>query len=132
MQELLEKYKQQIKADLEINRINVGEVARSLPAKRHFWSSKLIDHKIKINELERSKVKILKEVSQKLNKAAPVAIGVHNLNKAAEQSDEIQSINEQIAEHKLFVEFLEVVQKNFFSASYDVSNIINLQKLEQL
>jgi hypothetical protein len=131
MNELLAKYIEQIKADLDINQINIASVARNLPARRHFWTARLIEHKIKISALEKQKQKILKDVSHKLVNDSPVKIDAKNINRAAEQSDQIQKINEEITDNKNLVEFLEQVQRNFFSATYDVKNVIDIMKLEQ-
>jgi hypothetical protein len=132
MNEVLNNYIQQIKNDLEINQINIADVARKLPARRHHWAARLIEHKIKINELEKQKSKIIKEVSAKIGKESPVLMNNKTIQNAAESSTDIQSINEQIATNKLIGEFLEQVQKNFFSASHDVRNIVDIMKLEQL
>lgn len=132
MNEVLSNYIQQIKSDLEINQINIADVARKLPARRHHWAARLIEHKIKINELEKQKSSIIKEVSAKIGRDSPVLMSSKTIQNAAEGSNDIQSINEQIATNKLIVEFLEQVQKNFFSASHDVRNIVEIMKLEQL
>jgi hypothetical protein len=132
MNEVLGNYIQQIKADLEINQINIADVARKLPARRHHWAARLIEHKIKINELEKQKSNIIKEVSAKIGRDSPVLMSSKTIQNAAEGSNDIQSINEQIATNKLIVEFLEQVQKNFFSTSHDVRNIVEIMKLEQL
>ncbi len=132
MNEVLSNYIQQIKNDLEINQINIADVARKLPARRHHWAARLIEHKIKINELEKQKSNIIKEVSAKIGRDSPVLMSSKTIQNAAEGSNDIQSINEQIATNKLIVEFLEQVQKNFFSASHDVRNIVEIMKLEQL
>lgn len=131
MNDLLGKYIEQIKADLDINQINIASVARNLPARRHFWTARLIEHKIKISALEKQKQKILKDVSQKIADDAPVKIDAKIINRAAEQNDQIQKINEEIIDNKNIVEFLEQVQRNFFSATYDVKNVIDIMKLEQ-
>ena len=131
MNDLLAKYIEQIKSDLDINQINIASVARNLPARRHFWTARLIEHKIKISTLERQKQKILKDVSQKIADDAPVKIDAKIINRAAEQNDQIQKINEEIIDNKNIVEFLEQVQRNFFSATYDVKNVIDIMKLEQ-
>jgi hypothetical protein len=132
MNEVLSNYIQQIKNDLEINQINIADVARKLPARRHHWAARLIEHKIKINELEKQKSNIIKEVSAKIGRDSPVLMSSKTIQNAAEGSNDIQSINEQIASNKLIVEFLEQVQKNFFSTSHDVRNIVEIMKLEQL
>lgn len=132
MNELLQTYIDQIKKDLDINQLNISEVAKALPARRHHWAARLIEHRIKVAELERKRATIIKEVSSKIGAAAPVVLDKRNVIKAAEEHDSIQTLNEQISTNKIIVEFLEMVQKNFFSATYDVKNIIDIMKLEQL
>ena len=132
MNEQLQRYVEQIKSDLEINQINILEVAKTLPAKRHHWSARLIEHKIKASNLEKQKAHIIKEVSSNIAKSSPVGVSTRSLAGAAEASDEIRSINEQIIDQKNIIEFLESVQKNFFSVSFDLKNIIEIMKLEQL
>lgn len=132
MSELLNTYIEQIKADLDINQINIADVARKLPTRRHFWTAKLINHKIGINNLERKKMMLIKQVSERLQSGSPVGLETKTVTKAAEQSDEIRAINLQIADDKLIVEFLESVQKNFFAASFDLKNVIEIMKMEQL
>lgn len=132
MSDKLTKYIELVKLDLDINQVNIAEVARSLPARRHFWTARLIEHRRTIMQLEKKKADILKEVANRANSAAPVTLERKALNRLAEQSDDIKSINEQIDDNKLIVEFLEQVQKNFFTTSHDVRNIIEIMKLEQL
>lgn len=132
MSDLFNAYVEQIKADLDINQINILEMARKLPSRRHFWTAKLINHKITINSLERQKMGLIKQVSERLQNGSPVGLETRTVTKAAEQSDEIRAINEKISEGKLIVEFLEHVQKNFFTATYDIKNVLEGMKMEQL
>ena len=102
-----------------------------MPARRHFWAARLIQTKSANNELKSQKIRILKQVTAKLADEAPIRMENRNLVRAAEQSEDIIKINEQIAENDLIIELLEHVQKNFNSATYDIKNVIDLMKMEQ-
>ena len=131
MNDKLNQYIEDIRADLNFDIINVTEAARKLPARRHYWSARLVEHKIRVHTLKRNKSEIIKAVSARVAASSPVGMDGKNITRAAESSDEIQHINSEIAECEIIIEFLESVAKNFFTATYDIKNIIELMKLEQ-
>jgi hypothetical protein len=131
MNQLIQKYSEMIKNDLDINDINIGSVAKALPTKRHFWTARLIDHKITSQNLKRKKDSIVKAVAEQLGRDSPIALrGPSTIKAATENNDTIKDINYQITDNDIVIEFLEAVQKNFFAASYDIKNVIELLKLE--
>jgi hypothetical protein len=127
----LQKYVEQIKQDLDINEINISQVAKQLPNRRHFWTARCIEHKLKLRELKTKKDNIYKNVAKEVETESPIRFNKSNLLGAVGSTDEMKIINEQIQEQELLIEFLESVQKNFFSATYDIKNVIQLMQLEQ-
>ncbi len=127
----LQKYVEQIKQDLDINEINISQVAKQLPARRHFWTARCIEHKLKVKELKNKKDNIYKNIAKEVEGESPIGFNKKNLFGAVGNTDEMKQINEQIQEQELLVEFLENVQKNFFTATYDIKNVIQLMQLEQ-
>ena len=127
----LQKYVEQIKQDLDINEINISQVAKKLPARRHFWTARCIEHKLKVKELKNKKDNIYKNIAKEVEGELPIGFNKKNLFGAVGNTDEMKQINEQIQEQELLVEFLENVQKNFFTATYDIKNVIQLMQLEQ-
>lgn len=127
----LQKYVEQIKQDLDINEINISQVAKQLPARRHFWTARCIEHKLKVKELKNKKDNIYKNIAKEVEGESPIGFNKKNLLGAVGNTDEMKQINEQIQEQELLVEFLENVQKNFFTATYDIKNVIQLMQLEQ-
>lgn len=132
MQTTLQKYVEQIKQDLDINEINISQVAKQLPARRHFWTARCIEHKLKLKELKVKKDNIFKNVAKEVENESPISFKGKNLLGAVNSTEQMKTINEQIQEQELLIEFLERVEKNFFSATYDIKNVIQLMQLEQL
>ena len=127
----LQKYVEQIKQDLDINEINISQVAKQLPNRRHFWTARCIEHKLKLRELKNKKDNIYKNVAREVETESPIGFNKKNLLGAVGNTDDMKIINEQIQEQELLIEFLESVQRNFFSATYDIKNVIQLMQLEQ-
>lgn len=127
----LQKYVEQIKQDLDINEINISQVAKQLPNRRHFWTARCIEHKVKLRELKNKKDSIYKNVAKEVETESPIGFNKKNLLGAVGNTEDMKIINEQIQEQELLIEFLESVQKNFFSATYDIKNVIQLMQLEQ-
>jgi len=132
MNELLQKYNEQIKQDLEITPMNIAEQSRRLPARRHFWTARLIEHKIKLNELKARQKDISFRVQQQIQDNAVVALDRHSISKTVDSNEAVKKIKQEIYDNEVIIEYLEAVQRNFFSTTYDIKNIIEIMKMEQL
>lgn len=130
--EILKRYILEITKELEINEMNLKESSMRAPARKHFWASKLINHKIELNTLIKSKNTLVKSLIVKAEAASPVALSKINLEKTVESTDEVKKINEQIKEIEYIIEYLEKVEKVYSSLTYDIKNMIQMTSMEQL
>jgi hypothetical protein len=130
--EILKRYISEISKELEINEMNLKESSMRAPARKHFWASKLINHKIELNTLVKSKNNLVKSLITKAEAASPVVLSKINLEKTVESTDEVKAINEQIKEIEYIVEYLEKVEKVYSSLTYDIKNMIQMTSMEQL
>jgi hypothetical protein len=130
--ELLNKYKQEIEQDLIINDFNIKEVQLKLASRKHFWAARLIDEKIKLNSLLKRKKQLKKALTVKIINEAPVRLTQQTAEQAAENTDEIISIADKIKESEFIIEYLEKVEKIMVNLHWDIKNIIDIQKMEQL
>ena len=128
--EILKRYIAEISKELEINEMNLKEASMRAPARKHFWASKLINHKIELNTLVKSKNTLIKSLMAKAEAASPVTLSKINLEKTVESIDEVKNINENIKETESIIEYLEKVETVFRSMTYDIKNIIEINKLE--
>lgn len=130
--ELLKRYKEEINGDLLITDFNIKEIQLKLPSRKHFWAARLIDAKIALQNLHKKKKNLKKTLVSKIIAEAPVKLTQQTAEIAAESTDEITSITESIKEYEFIVEYLEKIEKIMAGMGYDIKNIIEIQKLEQL
>ena len=130
--DLLDRYVEELTVELKIDDFNVMEVQRRLPGRRHFWNARLIRHKIKLAQLKRDKINLLNNAASSIHQNATVGVSKPVLRQAAENTPTIQDINRQVQDEEILIEFLEKTEKVFSSMTWDIKNIVELQKLEQL
>jgi len=130
--ELLKRYKEEIGADLLITDFNIKDIQLKLPSRKHFWAARLIDAKITLQSLHKKKKTLKKTLVTKIIAEAPIKLTQQTAEIAAEATDELVAITDSIKEYEFIVEYLEKVEKIMSGMGYDIKNIIEIQKLEQL
>jgi len=130
--DLIKKYKEEIGSDLVINDFNIKEVQLRLPARKHFWAARLIDAKIELHSLQKQKKALKKQIVKRLQQEAPIKLTQQSAEIAAESSNEIGSLNDQIKEYEFIIEYLDKATSVLNQVGWDIKNIIEIQKLEQL
>ena len=128
----LESYSNQINSELNIDVFNIKESALKAPARKHFWVSRLIFHKKNILSLEEKKRLLVKDLTKKILDKSPVKITTPVAEKSALQTEDIKKIDLELKEEKNIVEYLEKTEKIYSSLTYDIKNIVEIMKLEQL
>ena len=65
-------------------------------------------------------------------KTSAIKITAPIAEKASYKHPKMKEINQKINDESLIVEFLEKTEKTFSSISFDIKNIIEIMKMEQL
>lgn len=130
--ELLERYIKEITNDLQVDELNIKDVQMRLPSRKHFWAARLIKHKIDLSKIKQDKDKTRRDLIQKVSQTTPVKLSLPTLEKTVDSLEEMEELKTCIREHELIIELLEKAEKNFNSMTFDIKNIIELMKLEQL
>ena len=130
--ELLKRYKEEIDNDLIINDFNIKDVQLKLPSRKHFWVARLIDAKIEHGRLLKKRKLLKTALVKKIMQESPVKLTVATAESAADSTDEIQTINDSIKEYDYIIEYLEKVEKIMSSMHWEIKNIVELNRLEQL
>lgn len=130
--EILEKYIKEIEEDLKIDEFTIKEASLKSPGKKHFWVSRLIQHKRNLLKLEQERTQLKKKIMKEVQYQSPVKLSNVTLDKSADDSELIKKLSDKIDEEKLIIEFLEKTEKTFSSLTYDIKNIVEVMKLEQL
>ena len=128
---LLTKFTEEIQIDTHIDELNVLQKQLILPSIKHKWVSRLIEFKRKLNSLNQKKDKIKKEVLNLLiENGIPPNLPKQSLEQKIKESDIYKKIEEDISDTILIIEYLEKVETIFRSMTYDIKNIIEINKLE--
>ena len=130
--ELLDQYIDEIEKDLQINEFNLKDSSMKTPARKHYWVSKLIRHKKNLLILRKQRDNIKREVTEKLIEESPVKITLPVAEKASYKHEKMKEVSEKINEEELIIEFLEKTEKTFSAVGFDIKNIIEIMKMEQL
>ena len=129
---MLKKYIEDINKDLYLDDFNLKEVQMRLPARKHFWVARLIEAKIKRNTLFGKKKKLKKDLVKKVIEDSPVRINQTAAETAAERYDSVVTINNSIKEQDTIIEYLEKVEKILSTMHWEVKNIVDINRMEQL
>lgn len=129
MKNTFEDYEKEIIIDTSIDELNILEKQLKLPTIKHKWVFRLISYKRELNRLNKKRKEIKETVFSKLENI-PKGIPKKILDSKIESSDQIQSIDDQIQEISIMIEYLEKVELILKSMSYDIKNIIDINRLE--
>jgi len=130
MENLFEMYKEEIVRDTKIDEINLLEKQLCLPGIKHKWVARLIQQKREKNNLLKKRKELKEQVLEKIKDQIPPGIPKKALDVKLDSTEEIQKIDENIQDIDIMIEYLEKIEVIFKSMSYDLKNIIDINKLE--
>jgi hypothetical protein len=127
-----EKLSEELKEDTKLDELNLLQKQLMLPAIKHKWVARLIDQKRILNNLIRKKklTKVAVIFTLEEQNSIPPGIPKASLEKKIDNSDVIQKIDQEIEETELAIEYLEKVEQILRSMTYDIKNIIDINRLE--
>ena len=117
--------------DLVLNDLNLKEQQQRLPARKHFWVGRLIEAKIKRNELIATKSKLKKDLVKKVIEDSPVRINQTSAEAATEKYESVTKLNKDIKEQDTIIEYLEKVEKILGNMHWEIKNVIDMNKMGQ-
>ena len=122
---------QEIGEDLVLNDLNLKQQQQRLPARKHFWVGRLVEAKIKRNDLIAEKRKLKKDLVKKVIEDSPVRINQTSAESAAERYESVVELNNSIKEQDTIIEYLEKVEKILSNMHWEIKNVIDMNKMEQ-
>jgi len=122
---------EEIGEDLVLNDLNLKERQMRLPARKHFWVGRLVEAKIKRNDLIAEKRKLKKDLVKKVIEDSPVRINQTSAESAAERYESVVKLNKRIQEQDTIIEYLEKVEKILGNMHWEIKNVIDMNKMEQ-
>lgn len=130
--ELLLKYIDEVGKDLVLDDFNIKEQSMRLPARKHYWVAQLIKSKISRNATFEKKKQLKKNITKEVIATSPVKLSQSAAEQAAERHESLSALTAKIKELDLIIEYLEKVEKTMSQMGFDIKNIVELQKMEQL
>lgn len=129
--EILDKYTKELEEDTKINMLNLRDAQMRLPAIKHKWVARLINHRMEISKTKSLIIKakdaiIEKQINNKIKLSRPA------LEKNAESHDTVIRLKKRIKEEEFVVMYLDKVEQIFKSMTFDIKNLTEILKLEQL
>jgi len=128
----LKKYIEEVGQDLVLDDFNVKDQQLRLPSRKHYWVARLIESKVERNSLIKRKKTLKKELVKQVIRDSPVKITNSTAESAAENHNSIIDINQKIADLDIVIEYLEKVEKIMSQMGYEIKNIVEVMKMEQL
>ena len=130
--EILDKYKEELDQDTNINMLNLRDSQLRLPNIKHKWAARLINHKVELDKTESLIVKAKEAIIEKQMNNAQVKLSRPSLEKSAEEHDTVIRLKARVKEEEFIIMYLEKVEKILSSITYDIRNLTDILKLEQL
>ena len=94
--------------------------------------ARLIDAKIEHSRLLKKRKQLKNALVKKIMNESPVKLTQSTAEQAAESTEELAAINDSIKEYDFIIEYLEKVEKIMSSMHWEIKNIVELNRLEQL
>ena len=130
--EIIDKYTKELENDTELNMLNLRDVQMRLPALKHKWVARLINHKIELNKAKSLIIKAKETIIEKQLSTCKITMSRSSLEKNAEKHDTVIRLKTKVKEEEFTIMYLEKVEQIFKSMTFDVKNLTEILKLEQL
>lgn len=129
---ILAEYMEEVDKDFDFNQMNISTVSYDIIKIKHKWVCRLIQAKRELIELERIKNDAVQKIAVKLSKESDVPLSIPNAEQKALRHDKIKEIATLIQDQKTLIEYLERIELIGRNCSFDVKNIVELIKMENL
>jgi len=130
--EIIDKYTKELNEDCQINMLNLRDAQMRLPGVKHKWTARLINHKIEKDKVKRLIAEAKTTIIEHQMKDAKVMLSRPTLEKMAEDNATVIKFKEKMDEHEYAIMYLEKVEQILRNVTFDIKNLTEILKLEQL
>lgn len=129
--DIFQKYSDEFTKDTQLDELNLKDRAMTTVAIKHKWVGRLMRHKRDFKKLEIAKKQAISRLSAKLSDGA-VGMTAIAARKAAGSTDLVAKIDAELEQQELVIEYLEKIERVLNSMTFDIKNVIDIQKLETM
>ena len=130
IKEIIERYGDELKPEININKLDLDNHQTKLPSLKHKWAARYINHKHNLIKLKSQKRTLSNRLVTNYIENSPVKININIAEKSIQQDISILDINNKIEQEELLLEYLEKIQNIVNNIQWDIKNLIELEKLE--
>ncbi len=123
---VLPRFEKELMEDVKMDELTIKERAMLAPTVKHKWGARTVQYKSMLIKLKSAQKALIKKVSS----TSPVSLTKTTLEHIANNSPELQQVQEGMEKIETIIEYLEKVEKLTSSLTFDYKNVIDLQKLE--
>jgi len=128
--DIINQYLDEARVDTNLSRLDVTSTQEQLISNKHKWAARLINHKIKLNNLKFKRSSTIDEYITAYQDKEPIRVNRSIAERAVQNKKEIKIIDQSIENEALVINFLENIYKNISFATNDIRNLVELIKLE--
>jgi len=130
--EIIDKYTKEINEDCKIDVLNLRDVQMMLPAVKHKWTARLINHKIEKDKIRRMITDAKNTLIERQLADTKVKMSRPTLEKMVEENSTVLKLKEKETEQEYAIMYLEKVEQIMKGITFDIKNLTEIMKLEQL
>lgn len=128
----INKYAKEMDEDGKITALNLLDCQMRLPAVKHKWASRLISHKVELSKIKLLIIRAKDVIIENNIKDAKVAMSRPSLERKAETHETVIKLRNRVKDEEFTIMYLDKVEQIFKSMTFDIRNLIEIMKLEQL
>lgn len=121
---------EEIDKDVRVDELNLKEVQFKLPSLKHKYVGLLIRSKISLAEKQKELESHRKTIIDQIKEKSQVRLAPNTLTETANEVGSVKKLKEETEQLELLIILLEKTEKTLSSMTYDIKNIIEIQKLE--
>mgnify|MGYP003624484410 CR=1 FL=1 len=130
--EQLQRYIEEVGKDLVLDDFNIKEQSLRLPARKHYWVARLIEAKIERNQTFEKKKQLKRNITVEVIANSPVKLSHASAEQAAERHESLTALTTRLQELDMIIQYLEKVEKAMSAMGFDIKNVVELIKMEQM
>ena len=129
---LFEQYQKRLEEQTKLDDLNLKEAQLKLPGYKHYWAGLIIKHKRDLAFLKRQKDARKEELVEKIKTTEEVELSRLAIMNKVNVLPEIKTFDHEIEAMEQLILYVEKAEQILKGMSFDIKNIIDIQKLENL
>ena len=130
--ETINNYRKELENDTRISKLNLQDIQMMLPGIKHKWAARLINHKVELSKKKALIIKAKETIVEKQLSNSTIKMSRPSLEKNAERHETVISLRKSIKNDEYIIMYLNMIEPILKSMTFDIKNIIEIMKLEQL